>query len=46
VLEIIFAVLLLTRLEQFGNQFGGREGLSKKHEIVSLDGAFHTADAI
>lgn len=46
VIEIIIAVTLLTYLEQFGNQFGGRENLSTKHEIVSIDSAFHTSDSI
>ncbi len=44
VVEIILAVVLLTWLEQFGNQFGGRESLSEKHEIVSFDNAFTTTD--
>mmetsp|Transcript_22410 Transcript_22410/g.32674 ORF Transcript_22410/g.32674 Transcript_22410/m.32674 type:complete len:541 (+) Transcript_22410:143-1765(+) len=43
VLYVLIANVLLTYLQQFGNQFGGRDILAKKHEIVSLDGAFNSA---
>lgn len=42
IFEIIVAIILLTWLQQFGNQFGGRDNLAEKHEIVSIDGAFNT----